>query len=133
MPLSLFKSRSVTVANVVMVLLGSAAMGMQAIALRRVGEIAVSTTYATGTVVRLGEKVALGLRRAPRHHGTPRRRSVFVLSAVLVAYVGGAAAAAAAPVRHDLLAVIPVVTLVLAQGVHHLDRHIDGAADGRTA
>lgn len=116
-----FSSRLVGI-NVLVVVLGSAAMGLQAVALRRVGETAVSTTYGTGAVVRIGEKVALALRRAPRHHGVPRRNSVVVLTSILFAYVAGAAAAAAAPSHHGLFAAIPVATLLLAHATHVVDR-----------
>ena len=70
------------------------AMGLQAAALRRVGEIAVATTYGTGAIVRIAEKLALAARQAARP--TPHRRSatIAVLVVVLVSYAGGAALAA---------------------------------------
>jgi uncharacterized membrane protein YoaK (UPF0700 family) len=76
------------------VVIAATAMGLQAVALRRVGVIAVSTTYGTGAVVRLGEKLALALRRAPRPGEARRRTTIVVLMAVLVSYVAGAALAA---------------------------------------
>lgn len=107
-------------ANVAIIALGSAAMGVQAIALRRVGQIAVSTTYGTGALVRIGEKVGLGLRGAPRHHEVPRRRSVGVLVTVLAAYVAGAALAVALPLHRSLLGVVPFVLLGLAHLAHRV-------------
>ena len=71
-------------------------MGMQAVGLRRVGETHVSTTYGTGAVVRLSEKLVLAFRQAPRPGDLPRRSTITVLVAVLVAYVAGAAGASAA-------------------------------------
>jgi uncharacterized membrane protein YoaK (UPF0700 family) len=89
------------------VALGAAAMGVQAVSIRRVGAIAVSTTYGTGALVRLGEKVALGLRRAERDHDVGRRRSIAIIVAVLVGYVAGAAVAAALPAATWVL-VMPI-------------------------
>ena len=89
------------------ILVGSTAMGLQAIALRRVGAVAVSTTYGTGAVVRLGEKLALGARRSDRPSDHRRRVSVIVLASVLFSYVAGAFAAASLPARPELL-LIPV-------------------------
>ncbi len=75
--------------------IGAFAMGMQASALRRVGDIAVATTYGTGTIVRIGEKAALALRSAARTSDHRRATTLAVLTGVLAAYVGGAAAASA--------------------------------------
>jgi uncharacterized membrane protein YoaK (UPF0700 family) len=71
--------------------LAALAMGLQVVALRRVGKVAVSTTYGTGAIVRLGEKVALGVRGAPASSDVRRRATIFVLCVVLLGYVGGAA------------------------------------------
>lgn len=81
--------------NLPIVLVGAIAMGMQAVGLRRVGETHVSTTYGTGAVVRLSEKLVLALRRAPRPGEVRRRSTITVLLVVLVAYVAGAAGASA--------------------------------------
>jgi len=86
-----------TAATFLIVALGATAMGLQAVALRRVGKVAVSTTYGTGALVRFGEKAALGMRRAERDHGVERRRTMAVIAAVLAAYVIGAAIVAALP------------------------------------
>ncbi len=75
--------------------IGAFAMGIQASSLRRVGSIAVATTYGTGTIVRIGEKLALGLRRAERTSVGRRSATIVVLVGVLCCYVGGAAAASA--------------------------------------
>ena len=80
----------------VVVIIAAFAMGLQATALRRVGEIAVATTYGTGAVVRIGEKIALAARRADRVSRHRRRVTILVLVAVLISYVGGAAIAASA-------------------------------------
>lgn len=95
------------------IVLGATAMGMQTVALRRVGAVAVATTYGTGTIVRIGEKVALGARRADRAGEHRRRVTIAVLGTVLVGYVVGAAVAAAmGSSPYDLA--IPVVALLLA-------------------
>ena len=84
-------SSSIQPIDYLVVVIGSTAMGMQAVALRRVGQVAVSTTYGTGAVVRLGEKLALGLRRAARPDELRRRVTIAILGIVLVSYVAGAA------------------------------------------
>lgn len=77
------------------VVVAAIAMGVQAATLRRVGAIAVATTYGTGAIVRIGEKIALAGRRAGRVTSHRRRVTIAVLSSVLVSYVAGAAVAAA--------------------------------------
>lgn len=114
-------SAELTWPHVSIVVLGAAAMGAQAVAVRRVGATAVSTTYGTGALVRISEKVALGIRQAPRSHDVPRRRSVVVLTSILVAYVAGAVLAAALPGARGLLAAVPLATLVLARQAHLLE------------
>ncbi|MCE9623615.1 MAG: DUF1275 domain-containing protein [Actinomycetia bacterium] len=94
------------------ILIGAAAMGLQAIALRRVGEVAVSTTYGTGAVVRVSEKTALAFRKTPRPDEHRRRTSIVVLSVVLMAYVGGAFAAASTSANPMLLLIPAAVSLV---------------------
>ncbi len=95
----------------VVIVIGAFAMGIQASSLRRVGTIAVATTYGTGTIVRIGEKVALGLRRAERTSVGRRSATIIVLVGVLASYVGGAAAASALG-SSPLLLLIPSAVLV---------------------
>jgi uncharacterized membrane protein YoaK (UPF0700 family) len=95
---------------------GATAMGVQAIALRRVGQIAVATTYGTGAVVRLGEKIALATRRAPLVGETQRSATIVVLGVVLASYVIGAAIAASlrgAPVLLLVAAAVPLAVSVV--------------------
>jgi uncharacterized membrane protein YoaK (UPF0700 family) len=87
-------TRSIRPLDDIVIAIGSVAMGLQAVALRRVGQTAVSTTYGTGAVVRLGEKLALAAKRTPRPEDHRRRRSIVVLGAVLGSYVLGAFVAA---------------------------------------
>jgi len=75
-------------------LIGGIAMGLQSAALRRVGSVAVATTYGTGAIVRVGEKIILGARSAARVGDTKRRVTVAVLLSVILCYVFGAALAA---------------------------------------
>ena len=96
------------------VVVGATAMGLQAVALRRVGAIAVSTTYGTGAVVRLGEKLALAARRAPRPGDARRRTTIIVLGAVLVSYVAGAGVAAAVGDVPELLLVAAALPFTAA-------------------
>ncbi len=91
--------------------IGALAMGIQASSLRRVGSIAVATTYGTGTIVRIGEKVALGLRRAERTSVDRRSATIIVLVGVLTCYVAGAAAASALG-SSPLLLLIPSAVLL---------------------
>jgi uncharacterized membrane protein YoaK (UPF0700 family) len=101
------------------ILAGALAMGIQAIALRRVGSVAVSTTYGTGAVVRLSEKLALALRQAERPGAERRRTTVTILLTILFAYVGGSAAAAFAgssPAFLLIPAAIPIAAALRRPG-----------------
>lgn len=98
------------------VVIGATAMGIQAVALRRVGQVAVSTTYGTGAVVRLGEKLALAARRADRPGQVRRRTTIVVLVVVLASYVGGAwlaSSVGASPYFLLIPAAVPLVAVVL--------------------
>jgi uncharacterized membrane protein YoaK (UPF0700 family) len=79
-----------TLAQYPALVISALAMGIQTAALRRVGQVAVATTYGTGALVRIGEKVALGVRRAERADDHRRRITVAVLGAVIALYVLGA-------------------------------------------
>lgn len=105
-------SPQIAPADYLLVVVGATAMGIQAVALRRVGQVAVSTTYGTGAVVRLGEKLALALRRAPRPGDVRRRVTIVVLGTVLVSYVLGAAVAAWCGATPELLFVPAAVPLI---------------------
>lgn len=98
--------------------IGAFAMGIQASALRRVGEVAVATTYGTGTIVRIGEKAALALRRAERVGEGRRLTTVTVLVVVLAGYIGGAAIASALGSSPLLLFIPPTVLAAFAVYVH---------------
>ena len=98
--------------------IGAFAMGIQASALRRVGEIAVATTYGTGTIVRIGEKAALALRRAERVTDGRRSATVGLLVIVLLSYIGGAAIASALGSSPWLLFIPPIVLGGFALYVH---------------
>jgi uncharacterized membrane protein YoaK (UPF0700 family) len=93
---------------------GAFAMGIQASSLRRVGSIAVATTYGTGTIVRIGEKVALGLRRAERTSDGRRSATIMVLVGVLACYVGGASTASALGSSPVLLLIPSAVLMAFA-------------------
>lgn len=105
-------SRQSRPADYPVILVAGLAMGIQAGALRRVGEIAVATTYGTGAIVRIGEKVVLAARRADHTTVHRRRVAIAVLAIVLVSYVAGAAIATAAGSQPALLA-LPTVTLII--------------------
>lgn len=93
----------------------AAAMGVQAVSLRAVGQTSVSTTYGTGALVRLSEKVALAMRRAARPADAPRRVTIAVLGIVLLSYVAGAAIGAVGGSSPLLLLGPALVPLVAAR------------------
>ncbi len=105
-------SASTRLADYPIIVVGAVAMGMQTAALRRVGQVAVATTYGTGTLARIGEKLALAARRADRISDHRRRTTVWILVLVLVSYVAGAAAASALG-SSPLLLLIPSAVLVV--------------------
>jgi uncharacterized membrane protein YoaK (UPF0700 family) len=77
-------------------LLGALSMGLQTVVIGKVGSVSVSTTYESGAVARVGEEVALAVRRLTHTDRSRRHRRVAgLLAAVVVAYAGGAAVAAA--------------------------------------
>ena len=100
--------------DLVAIALGAVAMGIQAGALRRVGEIAVATTYGTGAIVRISEKLVLAMRRADRATGHRRRVAIAVLAVVLVSYVAGAVVATLAGSSPRWLAVPSIVLIACA-------------------
>jgi uncharacterized membrane protein YoaK (UPF0700 family) len=77
-----------------LIVLTSAAMGMQTTVIRHVAGTAVSTTYVTGAIDHVGAAVSRVITREGRIRD---ERALVVLLLVLVAYVGGAAIGAAAP------------------------------------
>jgi uncharacterized membrane protein YoaK (UPF0700 family) len=95
-------------------LVAGLAMGLQAAALRRVGQIAVATTYGTGAIVRIGEKLVLAARRADRTTEHRRRRAIAVLVVVLASYIAGAITATAAGDGAAALAVPGIVVAACA-------------------
>ena len=62
--------------------------GLATEVIRTVAGVAVSTTYTTGAIARVGETI--GMPRGSRERES-ERRLVGVLSVVLIAYAGGAA------------------------------------------
>lgn len=99
---------------------GAFAMGLQTAALLRVGAVAVATTYATGSVARLGSEGALALEPSDSPDTRAHRRSLVVLVSIVAAYAGGAALAAWAGAA-DAWLLVPVVVLVAAAVIHHRD------------
>lgn len=101
---------------------GAFAMGVQNAALLRVGAVAVATTYASGSVARLGAESALALSSTTTAERSPHARAVGVLTAVVVAYLAGAAVAAFAGSSTAWL-LVPVGVLTAAAWVttHRLD------------
>ena len=113
------------------VVVGAVSMGMQAVGLRRVGEVAVSTTYGTGAVVRIGEKLALALRRTARPGDHRRRVTIAVLGGVLVSYVAGASLASALH-SHRALLFLPPLVLVAAAWSSYRSAQRSGHSSGHS-
>jgi len=78
----------------VLIVLTSMAMGVQTEVIGHVAGTAVSTTYQTGAIARVGEAITRVVSRTARLR---EEGEVVVLLLVLAAYVGGAAVGAAAP------------------------------------
>lgn len=109
-------SVSPSASDLAFIALGAMAMGIQTAALRRVGSVAVATTYGTGTIVRIGEKTVdqLAERRLPvQFNGNLRSVPIVILVTVLLSYVGGAALASWLGSQHWLL-FGPMMALVVA-------------------
>jgi uncharacterized membrane protein YoaK (UPF0700 family) len=99
------------VLDLVVIFVGAVAMGVQSASLRTVGTVSITTTYGTGALVRVGEKLAAPFR-ADGQPGDPQRmRTLAVLAIVLSAYVGGAAISAALGSAHGLV-LIPALAMV---------------------
>jgi uncharacterized membrane protein YoaK (UPF0700 family) len=77
-----------TAARVTALAAAALAMGLQTDVIRAVAGVAVSTTYLTGAIARIGETIGTPPSSRERASG---RRLLVVLSVVLIAYVGGAA------------------------------------------
>jgi uncharacterized membrane protein YoaK (UPF0700 family) len=86
-------------AQLVLLGLAGAAMGMQSAAVRRLGQL--STTYLTSTLT--GVLAALALRETPEGLG----RSLAILAAIVAGALAGAATAAAAPDAVPVLLLVP--------------------------
>lgn len=84
------------------VAIGAVAMGIQAAALTRAGSVAVTTTYETGSLVRVGQNLLGG-----------ESRTVAVLALVVASYVGGAAVSAALGGATALM-LVPVAMMAAA-------------------
>ncbi len=97
--------------GLVLVSVGSFAMGIQTEAIRRVAGVAIATTYQSGAVARIGEATT-GLLRRPT---TPSRlvAPLPILAAVLVTYCGGAALGATTPGRWSWPLTLPCIVLAL--------------------
>ena len=81
-----------TGAQAAVLAIAALAMGLQTEVIRSVAGVAVSTTYQSGAIARIGETIGMG-----RGQGLDsERRLLGVLSALLAAYVAGAALGATA-------------------------------------
>lgn len=81
--------------DVIVIVVAAGAMGVQSTSIRNVGRISVTTTYGTGALVRIGEKVAAPLRTDGSAGDPLRMQTIAVVLIVLCGYVGGAAISAA--------------------------------------
>ena len=94
--------------------LGAFAMGLQTLVISRVGAVAVTTTYETGAVARVGQETALAARAPESERRAHHLGIVKVLGTIVLGYVGGAAAASAASSSPAWLLVPLAVVLGIA-------------------
>jgi uncharacterized membrane protein YoaK (UPF0700 family) len=107
------KPFTTTAARVAALAFAALAMGLQTDVIRTVAGVALSTTYQTGAIARIGETI--GTR--PQDRGSPSgRRLLVVLGLVLTAYVAGAALGAGllGDGRTGLVVPVLVVAALLA-------------------
>ena len=99
--------------DLVVIVVAAAAMGVQSASIRTVGRISITTTYGTGSLVRVGEKLVAPLRTDPTADPSIRVETIVVLLVVLTSYVGGAALSAALGAT-SWLVLIPAAAMVAA-------------------
>jgi len=100
---------------------GALAMGLQTIVIRRVGGVAVATTYESGAVARVGEETALAAERPGDADQRGRHLGVaWVLGAMVVSYAVGAAVASFVGRPTGWLLVPLAVVLACAPAARHL-------------
>jgi uncharacterized membrane protein YoaK (UPF0700 family) len=97
--------------DLIVIVVAGTAMGVQSTSIRSVGRISVTTTYGTGALVRIGEKVAAPLRTGHGDADPLRIRTIGVVVVVLCGYVGGAAVSAALG-SASWLVLVPAVAMV---------------------
>jgi uncharacterized membrane protein YoaK (UPF0700 family) len=105
----------------VLLVIASVAMGIQTEAIRQVAGVAVTTTYETGTMARIGESFG----RRDRASAGRTASTVLVLGTLVACYVAGAAAGAGRLGDGPAGLVLPCLAVgtVLVAGVAR--RHVD--------
>ncbi len=81
-------------AEVVMLAVAGAAMGLQTDVIRRAAGVTLATTYQSGAIDRIAESATDAVLRMPREPDESRR-PLAILAVVLGSYIGGAAIGAA--------------------------------------
>lgn len=104
--------------DLAVVVTAASAMGVQSTSIRNVGKISVTTTYGTGALVRIGEKIAAPLRAAGSPGDPLRMQTIAVVLIVLAGYVGGAAVSAALG-SASWLVMIPALAMVAVALIAH--------------
>ncbi len=107
------ESATPDVEHYAVILIAAGAMGLQTAALGRVGTTAVSTTFGTGSLARIGEHAALG-SVAPTDARHRHLKTARVLLTVIAAYVAGAVLASALPGQAAIVLVPTSVVAVVA-------------------
>ena len=102
--------------DVVVIVVAAGAMGVQSTSIRNVGKISVTTTYGTGALVRIGEKIAAPLRTDGAAADPLRMQTIAVVVIVLCGYVGGAAVSAALGSARWLV-LVPALAMVAVAAV----------------
>jgi uncharacterized membrane protein YoaK (UPF0700 family) len=100
---------STTSSQAAVLAIAALAMGLQTDVIRSVAGVAVSTTYQSGAIARIGETI--GMPREDQGRKS-ERRLLLVLSAVLAAYVAGAALGATG--MGDSRAALAIPALLIA-------------------
>jgi uncharacterized membrane protein YoaK (UPF0700 family) len=94
------------------------AMGMQNAAVLRVGVLAVATTYATGSVARLGSETALAMGATSKDEAAAHLGVIPLLASMVAAYVFGAVVAASVGASSAWLLLPAGVLALAAIGTH---------------
>jgi uncharacterized membrane protein YoaK (UPF0700 family) len=101
------------------IVLAAFAMGIQNAAVLRVGALAVATTYATGSVARLGSETALAVGATSKEEAAAHLGVIPILTSMVASYVVGALLAASVSASAAWLLLPAGVLCLAAIGTHY--------------